>query len=135
MTKLHAYFNFTGKGMEAMQFYKSVFGGKLTTQTYAESGQSKNDKEKDFLMHGELTTKYFTVFASDGNDEHPVTFGNSVNLCLVGEDEEELTKYFNKLAENGTIDMPLAKQFWGDTYGMITDKYGIHWMVNISGQK
>lgn len=132
MIKLHAYLNFMGKGNEAMKFYQAVFGGELKLQSYGEAGQAEKPEEKDYLMHGELQTDEFTFFASDGNANHPVTVGNSVNLCLVGEDEAKLTEYFNKLSEGGKIDMPLAKQFWGDTYGMLTDKYGIHWMVNIS---
>ena len=118
-----------------MKFYHSIFGGDLNAQTFGESGQAKNDEEKDLLIHGELKTKYFTFYASDGNEEHPVTFGNSVHMCLGGDEEEELTKYFTALSEGGKVDMPLAKQFWGDTYGQVTDKYGIHWMVNIAAKK
>jgi PhnB protein len=135
MIYLNAYLNFMGKGGEAMKFYHSIFGGELVAQTYGEAGQAKNDDEKDFLMHGELKTKHFTFYASDGNKEHPVTSGNSVNLCIGGDDKEELTKYFNALSDGGNVDMPLAKQFWGDTYGQVTDKYGIHWMVNIAAKK
>lgn len=133
MTKLYPYLNFMEKGTEAMKFYQSVFGGNLKVQSYGESGQSDKPEEKDFLMHGELTTDSFTFFASDGNSEHEVHMGDNVNMSLVGEDTEELTKYFNGLAEGGNITMPLAKQFWGDTFGMLTDKFGVHWMVNISG--
>jgi PhnB protein len=135
MIYLNAYLNFMGKGAEAMKFYHSIFGGDLNAQTFGESGQAKNDEEKDLLIHGELKTKNFTFYASDGNKEHPVEFGNSVNLCIGGDDEEELTKYFNALSAGGEVDMPLAKQFWGDTYGQVTDKYGIHWMVNITAKK
>ncbi|HSX09526.1 MAG TPA: VOC family protein [Candidatus Saccharimonadales bacterium] len=135
MVYLNAYLNFLGKGKEAMEFYKSIFDGELVAQTYGEAGQAKDDSEKDFLMHGELKTENFTFYASDGNKEHPVTFGNSVHLCLGGDDEEKLTKWFNALSEGGEVDMPLAKQFWGDTYGQLTDKYGIHWMVNIAAKK
>ena len=137
MIKLMPYLNFMGHGTEAMKFYQSVFGGELKTQSYGESGQAKDDSQKDLLMHGELATDYFTFFASDGNEEHKVTMGDSVNMSLTGEsiDEQKLTEYFNKLSEGGTVTMPLAKQFWGDTFGMVTDKFDIHWMVNISGAK
>jgi PhnB protein len=134
MTKLHPYLNFMGQGTEAMKFYQSVFGGDLKIQSYGESGQGKPE-EKDFLMHGELTTDSFTFFAADGNAEHQVHMGDNVNMSLVGDEEELLTKWFNDLAEGGHVDMPLAKQFWGDTFGMLTDKFGVHWMVNISGAK
>jgi PhnB protein len=55
-------------------------------------------------------------------------------LSLNGSDEAKLTKIFNALAEGGKTTMPLAKQFWGDTFGMVTDKYGVDWMVNIGAQ-
>lgn len=135
MMQLSPYLNFKGNAGEAMKFYHKVLGGELKLQTFGESGQAKNDAEKDLLIHGELQTKEFTFYATDGNEEHPVTFGNSVNMCLMGEDEETLTKYFNELSEGGTVNMPLAKQFWGDTYGQFTDKFGIHWMVNIVAKK
>lgn len=43
-----------------------------------------------------------------------------------------MDKQLNRLSVGGKIDMPIAKQFWGDTFGMLTDKFGVHWMVNIS---
>jgi len=135
MIQLSPYLNFMGKGTEAMKFYHAIFGGKLDIQSYGDSGQAKNDAEKDYLMHGALVAEGISFYASDGNEEHKVTPGNNVHLCLMGEDEAKLTEYFNKLSEGGTVDMPLAKQFWGDTYGQLTDKFGIHWMVNIAGKK
>ena len=53
----------------------------------------------------------------------------------MGDDDAKLTEYFNKLSEGGHVDMPLAKQFWGDTFGQLTDKFGMHWMVNITAKK
>ena len=126
------YLNFMGKTGEAVTFYKDIFGGELNMSTYEESNVPCSDEDKDKIMHAELKTEFFTLMASDGNKDHPVQMGDSVNLSLNGNDEEKLTEYFNKLAEGGKIDMPLAKQFWGDTFGMCTDKFGMHWMVNIS---
>ena len=54
---------------------------------------------------------------------------------VLGGELELLTKYFNGLSVGGKVDIPLAKQFWGDTFGMLTDKYGVHWMVNVTAQK
>jgi len=135
MIQLSPYLNFMGKGTEAMKFYHSILGGKLHVQSYGDTGQAKNDAEKDYLMHGALEAEGITLYASDGNEEHKVKEGNSVHLSLMGDDEAKLTEYFNKLSEGGTVDMPLAKQFWGDTYGQLTDKFGMHWMVNITAKK
>jgi PhnB protein len=132
-TVLVPYLNFNGNAGEAMKFYQNIFGGELKLQTFGDAGMANSEDEKDRLIHGELKTDTFSFMASDGHKDHQVEFGTSVHMSLVGSDEAALTEYFNKLSEGGTVDMPLAKQFWGDTFGMVTDKYGIHWMVNISG--
>jgi PhnB protein len=129
---LSPYLNFAGTAREAMEFYKSVLGGELSLQTYGESGQTKEESEKDLVMHAVLKSDDLSFMASDGNKEHPVHMGDNISMSLSGTDEEKLTSYFNDLAEGGKIDFPLEKQFWGDTFGMLTDKFGIHWMVNIS---
>lgn len=121
-----------GKTKDAMEFYQSVFGGELKMQSFAESGMPTTDETKDNIIHAELKNDWMTIMSSDGDSSHPVTMGNSVNLSLIGTDETKLTELFNKLSEGGEVTMPLAKQFWGDTYGQLTDKFGIHWMVNIS---
>jgi PhnB protein len=129
---LSPYLNFAGSTREAMEFYKSVLGGELTIQSYGESGQAKEESEKDLVMHAVLKNDQMMFMASDGNKEHPVHMGDNIQMSLSGTDEGTLTTYFNGLAEDGKVDFPLAKQFWGDTFGMLTDKFGVHWMVNIS---
>ena len=59
--------------------------------------------------------------------------GNDNTISISGDDESELKGYWAKLAESGTVTMPMEKQMWGDTFGMLTDKHGIDWMINISG--
>ena len=124
-----------GQTADAMKFYQGIFGGELNMQTYEQSGYQTSDEDKNKILHAELKTDSFTFMSADGNKEHQVKFGDNISLSLGGEDSEKLTSWFNKLAEGGHIDMPLAKQFWGDTFGMLTDKFGIHWMVNISQPK
>lgn len=120
------------KTAEAMKFYQSVLGGDLKMQTFAESGMPTTDETKNNVIHAELKTDDLSFMASDGDASHPVTMGDNIHMSLVGTDAETLTKYFNDLSVGGTVDMPLAKQFWGDIYGQLTDKFGVHWMVNIS---
>ena len=133
-TTLSPYLNFNGNTREAMEFYKSVLGGELTLQTFAESGMPTKAEFKDHIVHAHLQSGEISIMASDAGDQGEVTFGTSVHLSLVGSDEAGLTEIFNKLAEDGKVDMPLEEQFWGDTFGMLTDKFGIHWMVNITSQ-
>jgi PhnB protein len=132
MTKLNPYLNFNGQAREAMEFYKEALGGELTLQTFAEFGMPIAEEKKDEIMHAQLTSGDIVIMASDSGGHSEITFGNNVHLSLVGSDEAALTDIFNKLSAGGHIDMPLAKQVWGDTFGMFTDKFGQHWMVNIS---
>ena len=129
---LSPYLNLNGQTAVAMKFYQSVLGGELKMQTFAESGMPSSPEQKDKILHAELRNDRLSFMASDGQPEHPVQMGDNIHMSIVGSDEAKLTEYFNKLAEGGKVDMPLAKQFWGDTFGMLTDRFGIHWMVNIS---
>ena len=133
-TSLSPYLNFNGKAGEAMTFYQSVLGGDLYIQTFGDAGMAQSDREKDLTLHAALTSDGITLFASDGRPDQEVRFGNNVHLSLQGDDTAKLTGYFNGLAAGGQVDMPLAKQFWGDTFGMLTDKFGVHWMVNVSAR-
>lgn len=126
------YLNFNGKCEEAMKFYQKVLGGELSVQKFKDNPQMKvPQNQKNLVIHAALTHPMFSLMASDGRPEYPVAFGTSVHLSLMGTDKALLTKYFRGLVKGGRVDMPLAKQFWGDTFGMLTDKFGIHWMVNI----
>ena len=60
------------------------------------------------------------------------TPGTNITVSLSGDDVEDLRGYFAKLADGGTVSMPLEKQMWGDEYGALTDRFGIPWMANIS---
>ncbi|MBI3486231.1 VOC family protein [Candidatus Daviesbacteria bacterium] len=129
---LNPYLLFNGECKEAMEFYKSVLGGELTMSTFGESGMPASEEEKDQIIHARLENDALTFMASDSGHGGPVKFGDNVNLSISGSDKDKLTEWFNKLAEGGKVGMPLAKQFWGDTFGMLTDKFGAHWMVNIT---
>jgi PhnB protein len=129
---LTPYLNFMGQTKEAMEFYHSILGGELLMQTFGESGMPTSDEDKDKVIHADLKNGTLSFMASDGNSEHPVKMGDNIHMSIAGTDEEALRKYFDGLSKGGTIDMPLAKQFWGDTYGQLTDKFGVHWMINIA---
>lgn len=132
--KLLPYLNFMGKTREAMEFYKSVLGGELIISTFGESGAPVKDEFKDWIMHAELKNGELTFMASDGYDEKPVHMGDNINMSIVGTDEAQISKYFEGLSEGAKVEMPLEKAPWGDKFGMLTDKFGVHWMVNISSE-
>lgn len=128
------YMNFNGNCREAMEFYHSILGGKLTMQTFEEAntGMPIPEGHGDKIMHASLENERLSLMASDGMPGKEVVFGDSVSLSIVGQDEEQLTSWFEKLADGGEITMKLEKQFWGDMFGMLKDKFGINWMVNVS---
>ncbi len=131
MINLNPYLNFNRETKSAMEFYHSVLGGKLDVQTFGEAMPDTPEEDKNLVIHARLEAPGILIMASDGGRDHPICMGNNIHMSLVGDDEAILTDWFNKLADGGKVDMPLQKQFWGDTYGQLTDKFGVHWTVNI----
>lgn len=133
-TTLNPYLNFPGTTREAMEFYRSVFGGTLAIATFGEYGYG-DELPADGVMHAHLQTPLFSLMASDAMPGAEDTWGGTRNyLSLNGEaeDAEMLTEWFEKLSGSGSVGMPLEKQLWGDVYGICKDRYGLEWMVNIS---
>jgi PhnB protein len=89
--------------------------------------------KKDWLMHAQLEGGDLKLFASDTDKSSPAAA--KVELCLGGTDETRLREVFGKLSVEGKIKSPLKKEFWGDTFGTLTDRYGIDWMVNITSEQ
>jgi PhnB protein len=131
-SRLNPYLNFPGNTKEAMEFYESVFGGTLVVNTFGEYGE-QNPEVADKVMHAMLETdRGFTLMASDPAPGMEVKPGNNISISLSGDDNDELRGYWDKLSAGGTVQMPLEKQMWGDTFGMVSDKFGLAWLVNIA---
>ena len=134
-TKLNPYLNFRNNAREAMEFYRTVFGGKLDMQTFGEFQASQDPSEKDKIMHAQLETESgITIMGSDTPDQMEFKPGNTLSISLSGENEAELRGYWDKLAKGGTVTMPLDKAPWGDTFGMCVDRFGVSWLVNINAR-
>jgi PhnB protein len=130
-SRLNPYISFADNTRQAMDFYKEVFGGTLTSSTFGEYGTE--GPEADKIMHSQLETDAgFTLMAADTPPGMPRTEGNNITVSLSGDDSEELRGYWEKLSEGGTVSMPLEKQMWGDEFGQCFDKFGVGWLVNIS---
>lgn len=135
-TKLNPYLGFDNKAKDAMEFYKSVFGGELTMSTFGESGMGQDPADAGKIMHAQLIAENgMTLMASDVPSNIKKDEGSSISLSLSGDNEEELKNFWNKLSDGANITMPLNQAPWGDTFGMLVDKFGITWLVNISGKK
>jgi PhnB protein len=133
-TALNPYLGFRGNAKQAMEFYQSVFGGELTSSTFAEFGAGEDPAERDNIMHSSLTTDSgFVLMASDIPSSMEYTPGNNYSISLSGDDEAELRGYWDKLSDQGTVMMALERAPWGDSFGMCVDAFGVSWMVNIAG--
>ena len=135
-TKLNPYINFKNNAREAMEFYQSVFGGKLSISTFEEFQASEDPSEANKIMHSQLETDDgITLMGADTPNGMPYSAGMNFAVSLSGDDEARLTNYFQKLSAGGQVQQPLEKAPWGDTFGMFTDRFGVNWMVNIAGQR
>jgi PhnB protein len=134
--RLNPYLSFRDNARQALEFYHSVFGGELTTSTFADFHASEDPAEQDKVMHGHLVgTTGLVLMVSDTPDsmEHaPGTNSHAVSLSGSPADQAELRGYWERLSEDATAVTPLAAAPWGDTFGMCTDKFGITWLVNIA---
>jgi PhnB protein len=132
---LSPYLNFRGTAREAMTFYRSVFGGELAISSFTDFGMPVGEGEGDLVMHSQLeVADGLLLMGSDVPSHMPYTPGeNTFSVSLSGDDEAKLTGWFTGLSEGATIAEPLQKAPWGDSFGMLTDRFGVSWLVNISG--
>ena len=139
MHAINPYLNFPGTTEEAFNFYKSIFGGDFPVimrfkDTPEGSKMPADDANK--IMHMSLPIKKNMLMATDALESmgQSLTVGNNFHLIISAESEEEADKLHSKLAEGGKITVPLAKASWGDYFGMVTDKFGIQWMISYDYQ-
>lgn len=133
---LNPYISFKDTCRAAMEFYQEVFGGELTISTFGDYGGEEYAEGADLVMHSMLSTPAgFTLMASDTPDGMEFTPGSQITISVSGDgqDGDAVRGYWEKLAEDGTVTMPLEEQVWGDEFGSVTDKFGISWLVNIGG--
>ena len=127
--QLNPYITFDGTCAEAMQFYAAALGGTLSVMTFRDSGM-----DVDGVMHAALETPAgFHLFASDtaeGMGEFRP--GTNVQVSLSGDEPDALRGYWQALGDGGQVTIPLERQMWGDEYGMLVDRFGILWHVNIA---
>ncbi|GAA1602925.1 MULTISPECIES: VOC family protein [Kribbella] len=132
-SRLNPYIQFQNEARAAMEFYQGVFGGEVSSNTFKEFGSGHGPEDDELLMHSQLETPSgFTLMAADTPQGMSYNPGENISISLSG-DGDELRDYYAKLSEGGKVTVPLEKQMWGDEFGMVTDKFGINWMVNIAG--
>lgn len=132
MTKLNPYLGFRGNAREALEFYQGVFGGELAIDTFGNNGMG-DGPEADKVMHGQLeTANGLLLMASDTPDSMELADRSNISISLSGDDDDELTGYWDGLSDGATVLEPLVVAPWGAKFGMLRDRFGVTWLVNIA---
>ena len=140
MASVNVYLTFNGDCEAAFEFYKSVFGGSYPyIGRYKDmppvEGKTMPPEEGNRIMHVSLPiSKETMIMGSDTGGEWASSFkqGNNFAISINSESREEADRLFNGLSSGGTVTMPMNSTFWGDYFGMFTDKFGINWMVSFN---
>lgn len=132
--QLNPYLSFRDNAKEALEFYHSFLGGELTMSTFADGGMPHEPDEAAKIMHGMIVAENgVVIMAADTPTFMDCTPGTNFSVSLSGDNDSLLRGYWDALTDGGTIDQALVVAPWGDAFGMCHDKFGIPWMVNITG--
>jgi PhnB protein len=132
MPMLDSYLFFNGNCAEAMNFYQKTIGGQIMAMLkYSDSPDPEQcgADAKDRIMHAHLLIEGRNLMASDSTPDKPVPAPAGFALSLNYPSAQEARKVFDALGDGGKVTMPMAKTFWIETFGMVTDRFGIPWMV------
>lgn len=140
MTTVNIYLNYNGTCEEAFNFYKSVFGGEFGyigrfKDMPSEGGPKVDPSEGDRIMHVSLPiSKETMLMGSDTGAAWASNFsqGTNYSISINTDAKGEADRLFNGLSSGGKVTMPMNNTFWGDYFGMFTDKFGVHWMVSFN---
>lgn len=125
--------NFQGQARAALAFYQSVFGGQVTQFSYRESGMPHDPADADRIIWGQVSASNgFRIMAYDVQADKPWDQGrNAFYAVLGGAAEDEIRSLWDKLAQGAVIEQALAPAQWSPLYGMLQDRFGVAWVVNV----
>ncbi|MEG0240003.1 VOC family protein [Anaerorhabdus sp.] len=129
------YFNFDGNCLEAVNYYATIFDVDATITKFKEMpsnpGFPMSDEVKERVIHANITVEGSQLRFSDTMPGMEYIVGNNLSILINSKDEKKLTNWFNKLAQDGFIIMPLGETFFSGLYGFVTDKFGVGWQFNL----
>lgn len=134
MKSANTYLNFNGNCAQAFDFYRSVFGGEFASKmkysdmpSEAPSGAGASSR----IMHMGLPIgKNNMLMGCDIPEHFEEARGNNFHISLDADSPAEADKLFAALSAGGKQTMPMARMFWGSYFGMVTDKFGVQWMIS-----
>lgn len=140
MRKLNPYVSYDGNAEEAMNFYKSVFGGEFdAVMRWGDNPQCEgfSDADKNKIMHVALTVGDSVIMASDalGLPGQEYKGGNNFCIGITPDSREDADRLFAGLSEGGSAEMPMQDMFWGGYFGSLVDKFGVRWLLNYADQQ
>lgn len=132
---VNVYVYFNGNCREAVEYYAKVFNNENPRiMTFGDSphnpGNPLPEEAKERVIHAQLNIDGSTIMFSDVFPGTPFMGGNNIRLTIVNKKMDVIQAYFEKLKEGGTVSMDLQETFWSKCYGMVTDKFGIHWQLS-----
>lgn len=138
MTTVNVYLTFKGNCEEAFNFYKSVFGGEFPyvgrfKEMPPMDGCSVPEEDLEKIMHMSLPISAETMIMGSDSSEafgQVTTIGNNFSISITTDSKEEADRLFNGLSKGGKVTMPMDVTFWGDYFGMFTDKFDINWIIS-----
>jgi PhnB protein len=131
MKEITAYLTFDGNCRKAMEFYAKCLAADLHIVPFSEAPMDVPKEAKDRIMHARLSKGSAALMASDTMPGMPLQQGNNFSIAIACESVEETERLFTALGQNGKVTMPLQETFWAARFGMLTDQFGINWMLNL----
>lgn len=140
MVQINPYLTFLGNCEEAFNYYKKVFGGEFSyvgrfSDMPAQEGYEMSEEEKNKIMHISLpVSKETTLMGSDTGGEwaNGIVVGNNITISVYTDSKEKADEFYSMLSDGGKSSMPMNQTFWGDYFGMCTDKFDINWMISFN---
>ena len=135
MLGVNPYIAFKGNCRQAIEFYKSALDAEvLFTQTVGDSPMADMGPAEN-IMHCTMKVGDSTIMMCDDPRPDAAADGGNISLAIGLNDPQRAKQIFGNLANNGSVIMPLGKTYWAEAFGMVTDKFGIKWMVNCDAPK
>jgi PhnB protein len=135
MLGVNPYITFKGNCRQAIDFYKSALDAEVVfTQTVGESPMS-NMGPAENIMHSTIKVGGSTIMMSDDPRPDAASASGNISLAIGLNDPARANQLFANLAQDGSVIMPLQKTYWAEAFGMLTDKFGVRWMINCDAPK
>ncbi len=131
MKQLYPYIAFSGNCEEALEFYSSALNGEVIIKMrYSEQPEYATDENRDKIMHSEFRAEGVYFMAADEMRPKEEWSGTRVSLSINFDSSDEQEAVYKRLSDEGNVTMPLQDTFWGAKFAILTDKFGISWMLN-----